>query len=49
MSASYDEDKGVRTVEGSRKAAGMAREAVDDKKGVDGDFRSQRQQVIIGR
>ena len=30
--ASYGNDKGVRAVEGSRKAAGMAREAVDDER-----------------
>ena len=33
----------MRAVEGSREAAGMAREAVDDEKGVDGGFGSQRQ------
>ena len=43
MSASYDENKGVRAVKGSRKAAGMEREAVDDASGVDGGFGSQRQ------
>ena len=43
MSASYDKDKGVRAVKGSRKAARMARKAVDDEKGVNGGFGSQRQ------